>query len=346
MRFTIPVVLILLLFISPCSAAAETGYATVFVYHKFNEPKSPSTSIATEEFEAQLSYLRDNHYNVISLPDLVALIRDKTDIPPKTVVITIDDGYKSVYTHAFPMLKKYGFPFTIFLYMEAIDRYPDFMSSEAVRDIMKYKKATFGNHSYSHQRLARWPEGMSRKEYLKLLEADLLRSQERFKKILGIRPEFYAFPYGEYNQEFVKLLKKHGYTASFTQDPASTGGFSDIYLLPRYASVGSWAKMDKFSEFLLTEPLNVDNIYPPYGLLKENPPDRIEGRIINHGIYKNPGIYVSEFGWIRPEVDKENGTVTAKITEKLNRKVNRIGFTAINRETGRESTYFYMIILK
>ncbi len=345
MRFTIPVVLILLLFISPCSAAAETGYATVFVYHKFNEPKSPSTSIPVEEFEAQLKYLKDNHYNVISLPELVTLIKDKTAIPPKTVVITIDDGYKSVYTYAFPMLKKYGFPFTVFLYMEAIDRYPDFMSSEEIRDIMKYKKATFGNHSYSHKRLARWPEGMSRKEYLQLLEDDLTRSQERFKKILGIRPEFYAFPYGEYNQEFVSLLKKHGYTASLTQDPASTGLFTDIYLLPRYASVGSWAKMDKFREFLLTEPLNVENVYPPYGLLEENPPDRIEGRIINHGIYKNPGIYVSELGWIRPEVDNERGTVTTKITKKLSRKVNRIGFTATNTETGRKAVYFYMIIL-
>jgi len=345
LRFTIPVVLILLLFISP-GYAAETGYATVFVYHKFDEPESPSTSIATEEFQAQLRYLKNNQYNVVSLPELVALIRDKADIPPKTVVITIDDGYKSVYTHAFPLLKKYGFPFTVFLYMEALDRYPDFMTSGDILDIMKYKKATFGNHSYSHQRLARWPEGMSRKEYLQLLEDDLTRSQERFKKILGIRPEFYAFPYGEYNQEFVSLLKKHGYTASLTQDPASTGVPTDIYLLPRYASVGSWAKMDKFKEFLLTEPLNVDNVYPPYGILEKNPPGRIEGRIINPGNYKNLGIYVSELGWIRPEVDKESGMVTAKITEKLNRKVNRIGFTAINRETGRESTYFYMIILK
>jgi len=346
LRFTIPVVLILLIFISPRHAAADRGYATVFLYHKFNEPESPSTSISTEEFEAQLEYLKDNHYNVIGLPELVALIKGKADIPPKTVAITIDDGYRSVYTYAFPLLKKYGFPFTVFLYMEAIGRYPDYMTIEELREMVKYGKTTLGNHSYSHQRLARWPEGMSRKEYMKRLEDDLLKSEERFKEILGVRAGLYAFPYGEYNQEFVELLKKHGYTAAFTQDPASTGGFSDPYLLPRYASVGSWAQMGKFREFLLTEPLNVESVYPPYGLLEKNPPEWIEGRIANLGTYKNPGIYVSELGWIRPEVNDEKETVRAEIRERLKREVNRIGFTAVNTETGREATYFYMIILR
>ncbi len=346
MRFTIPVALILLTFISPLAAGAESGYATVFLYHKFNEPVSPSTSISTEEFEAQLRYLKDNRYNVIGLPELVSLIKDKAEIPPKTVALTIDDGYRSFYTHAFPLLRKYGFPFTVFLYMEAVGRYPDYMTADELADIMKYDKATLGNHSYSHRRLARPPEGMTREEYLQLIEDDLARSEKRFGKLLGYRPALYAFPYGEYNREFVEMVKKHGYSAAFTQDPAAIGVFSDPYLLPRYASVGSWAKMERFTEFLSTEPLDVEIMYPPYGLLDENPPGRIEGRIANLGIYRNPGIYVSELGWIRPEINPERETIRAGVEQRLKREVNRIGFTAVNAETGRKATFFYMIILR
>jgi len=338
--------LILLSFIRPLPADAESGYAVILLYHKFDEPGSPSTSISTEEFEAQLKYLKDNRYNVMGLPRLVALVRKGRDIPPKTVALTIDDGYGSVYRHAFPLLKKYGFPFTVFLYMEAIGRYPDFLTIEELRDMMRYEKATFGNHSYSHRRLARWPAGMSRKEYMKRLESDLAQSEERFRKILGFDAELYAFPYGEYNRELVGLIKRRGYAAAFTQDPASTGGFSDPYLLPRYASVGSWAQMDKFRDFLTTEPLNVDHAYPPYGLLDENPPGRIEGRISEIRTYKNLGIYVSELGWLRPEIDIDKGTLKVEVKERLRRPVNRIGFTGVNHETGRKATYFYMIILR
>ncbi len=347
MRHTITVALTLLLFITdPLLAASTAGYAAVFVYHKFGEPESPTTSVSMEEFDAQLRYLRDNGYNVIGLPELVSLVGKGGEIPQKTVAITIDDGYRSVYSHAFPLLKKYGFPFTLFLYMEAVGRYPDYLTVDELLEIKAYGKATFGNHSYSHRRLARWPEGMSTTQYLRWLEEDLLKSERRFERLLGFKPEFYAFPYGEYNREFVELIKRRGYRASFTQDPASTGSFSDLHLLPRYASVGSWALMDKFREFLSTEPLHVDRIRPPYGILDENPPDRIEGRIIGHERYKNFGIYVSELGWLRPEVHEESGRVTIKPSGRLQRKTNRIGFTAVNTETGRTAAYFYMILLR
>jgi peptidoglycan/xylan/chitin deacetylase (PgdA/CDA1 family) len=327
------------------SSAAHAGYATVFVYHKFDEPKSPSTSITSEVFEAQLRYLQENKYNVISLHELVSYLRYGKEIPEKTVVLTIDDGYRSFFTKAFPLLKKYRLPFTIFLYMEAVGRYPDYITIDQLREIKRYSKAILGNHSYSHSRFGRWPDGMSRDEYVRWIEHDLLRSEARFEELVGYSPEYFAFPYGEYSQEYVNSIKERGYIASLTQDPASTGKFTDRFLIPRYAVVGRWATLKKIREFLETEPLRVDMVTPAYGVLKENPPSRIEGRIHNHSIYKNIGIYISELGWIKPEFSREvEGKIYIDITARLERRINRIGFSALNTLTGRRASYFYLII--
>jgi peptidoglycan/xylan/chitin deacetylase (PgdA/CDA1 family) len=324
----------------------ETGYATVFVYHKFNEPSSPSTSISSEILEAQLKYLKENAFHVVQLHEIVTYLKEGLKIPPRTVAITLDDGYKSVYEHAFPLLKKYDFAFTIFLYMEAIDSFSDYLTVDELREMKKYGKVTFGNHSFAHSRFARWPRDASQEDYLKSLEDDLLKSEKRFDELLGFKSEFYAFPYGEYNREFVELLRQRGYSAAFTQDPFNTGPATDRFLIPRNPIVGTWATMEKFKEFLETEPISVQTFYPDYGVLNVNPLPKIEFTAGDILPYENIGIYVSELGWLKPEVDRKEGRVKVLPLQKLKRKINRVGITARNTVTGRKASFFYMIILR
>ena len=327
------------------AGSAFAGHATIFVYHKFEEPKSPSTSISIEVFEDQLDYLQKNNYNVIGLPELVTLLEDQREIPEKTVVLTIDDGYRSVYKKAFPILKKFGFPFTLFLYMEAVGRYPDYMRLDELQVMSRYRKVTFGNHSYSHARFGRMPEGITKRDYIRQIEDDLSRSEKRFNDILGYNPLYFAYPYGEYSKEYADTLKSRGYRVSLAQDPGSTGLFTDLFLIPRYAVVGSWARLDKIKEFLESEPLQLEDINPPYGILGKNPPSAIEGRVVNHHNYRNFGVYISEFGWKKPILDESSGHVSVKGLEIFKRKINRIGFTAINRITGKPASHFYMVTL-
>ncbi len=316
------------------------AYATVLLYHKFGESSSPSTSIPVDTFESQLAYLKDNNYNVISIDKLVKLIKKQRPIPPKTLVITIDDGYRSVYTKAFPLLKKYGFPFTVFLYMEAIDRYPDYMTKEQLLDMADYEGATFGNHSYSHQRFGRMKNRMLKEK----LSEDLDRSEKRFNKILGHNPLYYAYPYGEYNIAYVKTIKKRGYKAAFTQDPFSAGCFSDPYLIPRVPLVGSWSSIEKLKAFLDREPLPVKGFKPTFGLLSENPLRRIYFQVDFIESYKNFRIYVTEHGWFNPVVNREKGIVYINRVLLLQKDINRIALRAVNKTTGRKAFFFYMVI--
>ena len=76
--------------------------------------------VSAPQFEAQLDWLARNNYQVLRLADVAGFLAGKKALPQRSVVITIDDGYETVYRHAFPLLKKYGFPATLFVYTDFI----------------------------------------------------------------------------------------------------------------------------------------------------------------------------------------------------------------------------------
>ena len=110
------------------------GHATILLYHRFGDDRYPTTSVSMEDFERQMLYLKENGYRVVRLKEIVRLVKEGRDIPEKTVAITIDDGYRST-MKAYEVLKRFGFPFTVFLYMEAVGRYPDFLTLEQIREM-------------------------------------------------------------------------------------------------------------------------------------------------------------------------------------------------------------------
>ncbi|MGH7412105.1 MAG: polysaccharide deacetylase family protein, partial [Candidatus Methylomirabilis sp.] len=92
----------------------------ILTYHDIEPVSKNRFAITTELFEQQLKYLKENGYVVVTLDDLDRFLRYEQPLPKKAVVITIDDGYKSAKTIAAPLLKKYGFPATFFIYTDFI----------------------------------------------------------------------------------------------------------------------------------------------------------------------------------------------------------------------------------
>jgi len=334
-------VILLSSLLSPCFASTR-NFATVLIYHKFNTPKSPSTSIDTDTFEAQLRYLRDNNFNVLSMSEFLNFVK-KGDFPPRSVLITIDDGYRSVYEYAYPLLKKYGFPFTVFLYMEGVGRYPDYMTVEQMKELLS-DGVTLGNHSYTHRRLARPYRWKDQATYISELKKDFEKSENRFKRLFGTPPVVYAYPYGEYNDYYRRLVKKRGYLAAFTQDSGAVSSDSDHFLIPRNPIVGTWASMRQFRRVLQTEPLHVRSFSPSPGVLEKNPPSLIYFTVDPISTYKNLEIYISELGWLSPIVDRLKNRVYIKGIPALKREINRIGLSGIDSRTGRKALFLYMVI--
>jgi len=120
--------------------------AVVFMYHRFGEDRYPSTSIRVDQFRQQMEYLRDGGFTVIPLAELMAFLSGNQTLPPKAVVITVDDAYRSIYEVAYPLLAEYGFPFTVFVSTDPLDsKLPGYLNWDQIRE-MASNGVTFANH--------------------------------------------------------------------------------------------------------------------------------------------------------------------------------------------------------
>jgi len=122
----------------------------VLGYHDFSTDK-PETEmrIDTDKFRRQMEQIRELGLPVISMTDFQAWKRGAATIPERSVLITIDDGWKSTYTDAFPILRELGYPFTLFLYKNYVDGGGRALTSEMIREMQQHG-ATIGSHSVSH----------------------------------------------------------------------------------------------------------------------------------------------------------------------------------------------------
>ena len=319
----------------PQGALPSDNYATVFIYHRFGDERYPTTSVSLEDFKKQLEYLKNNGYRVVKLSELYKMAQEKK-IPPKTVAITVDDGYRTTYK-AFKLLKEFNFPFTLFLYMEAVGRYPDFLTEEQLREMEESGLVEFENHLYSHPRLARLRIKLTEKEYLKVLKREAELSEKRFLKLFGRKPRFLAFPYGDYDRISVEFFKKRGYKLLLTQDRGNWDG--KRVLVPRMAVVGSQSSFKRFVADLKVEPLPIKKHEPPIGLYKKptvRPVFGVEER------FKNCWVYLTEIGWVKGV--KEGIRVTAQRELPLKKPSTRVGIRCRDGETKRKAEFFYLII--
>ena len=118
--------------------------AHIFIYHRFNDERHPSTNTTLLELRANFEYFKHNGYEVIPLEKLISALHKKEPIPDNWVVLTIDDNYKSFYNHGLALFKEYGYPFSMFVYVGATEKnYGDIMSWEELKEIQKYGSLEF-----------------------------------------------------------------------------------------------------------------------------------------------------------------------------------------------------------
>lgn len=350
----LPFVLISLLLPLSIAGAAEKKSihdpaeleATVLIYHRFGEDKYPTTNIAVERFREQLEYLKNNNYTVISLEKLFGSLVKGEPLPLRSVVLTIDDGYRSVYEKAWPLLREYGYPFTVFLYVQATDNnHWNYMTWDHVRE-MQAAGVDFQNHGFGHYHMAFRPKGMETEEYRTWIRADLAVSSRILSEKLNVQPRFYAVPYGEYSETFLDEVRSFGYEGIFLQDPGSISRDTDPFAIPREPILGKdWSTMKHFQMVLERVDLPVVDRIPGSGRLSDATPEKFGAQLLYPGRYVpgTVGIYVSELGWQQAEVSDEGIAAIANSTT-LSHRINRVAVSAREKESGRTAIRFWMII--
>lgn len=280
--------------------------AHVFVYHRFGDSKHTSTNTTLKELEKEFTYFKDNGYEVVKLSQIIEKVKNKEEIPDNWVALTIDDSYKSFYKNGLPIFKKYNYPFSLYVYVEATQKgYGDFMTWDELKDASKYGK--IGLHSYSHPHLTK----ISKQKVFN----DTKKSFEVFEEKLGFKPKSYAYPYGEYNEQIKNTLKEFKFDYILNQSIGTINKNSDVYDINRIALVGKVNLEQKLRyktlEAQWLEPLK----YPKDGVLK-----RVHARVDSK--IKTIKLYITGFGW--QDVKVNNGIIDVKLDLKLKNSRTRV----------------------
>jgi peptidoglycan/xylan/chitin deacetylase (PgdA/CDA1 family) len=246
----------------------EETIVPILTYHKFCTGESPDAyTINIKDFEEQMAYLKDNDYRVISVTQLLDCIENNF-FPEKPVVITIDDGFKSVYHLAFPVLKKYQFPATLYLYTDFIANGPHQLSWEEIREMID-SGMEIGSHSLSHCNLINMKQNESPMGYLRRIEKEVNLSKAILERNTGCTVQSFAYPYGVYSNQIVMLAKQAGYQALLNVNSMNNSIPINPYSLNRQIIPAGFS-IKQFETLLREKVLKVNNIFPADGTVTNN----------------------------------------------------------------------------
>jgi len=209
-------------------------YQTVPVlsYHDFSGNKFSKMIVTRAAFEAQMKLLKDKGYHVISMENFFDFLDFKTQIPEKSIVITIDDGWLSAYDIAYPIIKKYGYPVTLFVYTDLIGRTKKTLTWDLVKE-MAGSGIDMQCHTKTHRDLTLRLKNEPFKEYIEAIDQEIVESTRVLKEKLNIDTKFIAYPYGKTNHLVIALLKKHGYRGGFSVKRRGNPFFVNNYTVHR-----------------------------------------------------------------------------------------------------------------
>jgi peptidoglycan/xylan/chitin deacetylase (PgdA/CDA1 family) len=284
----------------------------IFVYHRFDDNRYPTTNISTKTLKAEFNYLKKHNYKVVPLIDIVEKIKAKEKVPDNWVAFTIDDGFKTFYTNGLPVFKQFGYPFTLFIAVRYTqEKYRDYVSWKQLKEIAKYGSVEF--HSYGHGHFGR----MSDNE----IKNDMEKGLKFMKEQLNYKPKLFVYPYGEYDSRIEKIVNSYGFGAVFNQNiGAINGECSNEYDIDRSAVVGSNSK--DFKLYLKFKELCGVHFHKPLSFPKEKIVRTIEVTLDDKRI-TSADIFISNHGWHKVKV--KNGKIIYHANKKVSRDRIKIG---------------------
>jgi peptidoglycan/xylan/chitin deacetylase (PgdA/CDA1 family) len=320
----------------------QTAQTIIFGYHRFvDKVRHPDTEITPQDFEKQMQELKNHGITVIGMQDLLAWKRGEKNIPPRCAVISFDDGWKSQYDVAWPIMKKFGYTFTMFIYTEGVQG-GHFGGGQAITweqlSEMRDAGIDIEAHSKTHQDLRKPYDKVTKRrlsppEYQQWLQDEIAGSKQLLEQRLGIKVNCFAVPYGFYNEQAKQIAKSAGYEAMFTvygqpityTSPLDSLGrymieankpkvFVDAVKMIGTSAGGAAAVAEVGNANLSTQPADGETVRTALPLIRANL--SAMGAI-------DPGsvqMRVSGLGPVPASYDPKTGTVAYQVTQKLRDK--------------------------
>lgn len=214
------------------------------MYHSI-DTNSLFFTVRPEDFAEQMAYLKNKRFNVVPLSRLVEWVETKQPIPRRTVVLTFDDGYEDNYFNAWPILKRYNFPATIFLVSGSIGQtlYSKQNIPFRILDWSQIQKMhqsgliDFQPHSLTHQKLSQID--------LEQAKDEIKKSKDIIEKQLNKDCRLFAYPKEDFNEGIIRILKENNFRSALTINNGLVDENSDLFKLLR-KSINAETNMIQF----------------------------------------------------------------------------------------------------
>lgn len=217
----------------------------ILMYHNIGYEKGGSF-VTPDNFTRQMEYIKKNNYEIITLDELVKSIKNKERLKKNKVVITFDDGYKDNFEYAYPVLKKSGFPCTIFLITGLIGNKKGFLNWDEVIAMSK-DGISFGGHTKTHLYLGSVRDKETAME-------EIAGSKKAIEQKTGIAVNYFSYPIGGFNDVVEETVIEAGYKGACATNRGQDVFNNNIYELKRIKVTNSdttkpfsfWAKMSGY----------------------------------------------------------------------------------------------------
>lgn len=324
----------------------EPAVATIICYHVVESPFDTEFSITRQTFLQQMQYLAATGYRVVSLADVYDYVAGRREsLPKNAVVITVDDGYRCVHSEIYPILKKYRFPFTVFIYPKWIGQSSYALSWSQIEE-MAASGVDIQSHSLSHSSLTLRSNGTANRTYLSWLRAELEGSKEEIEKRTGQPVRFLAYPYGDYDPLVASHASAAGYAAGLTCDFGPVREGSDPFRLRRIV-IRKDTTLASFRRRLGAEALELEATEPLSGSRFEAGAPVVSATIRDFRTLDPASVQMAVLSLGRTpfSYDPRNGTISLVVREELKGNLQRAFVWGNDRKTGKRmeaSWTFYL----
>jgi peptidoglycan/xylan/chitin deacetylase (PgdA/CDA1 family) len=285
------------------------------MYHRFNEPKYPSTNIQMDIFKQQIEIIEDSNYKFNNPSEFEKMF--STPKIKKEILITIDDAFLSFYQEAWPFLKKNKIPFILFVSTEPVGK-KGYMSWSQIREVESEDFAFIGHHSHTHDYLI----NETNDQFI----SDIEKANKIFLKELGYIPNLFSYPFGEYSK-FMRNYVSENFKFAFGQHSGVIDLNKDKFELPRFPINEKYGELKRFKSIINYFPLEYKEIFPEEKYLsQENNPPKFQVKFFkeqknldNINCYSNEGNK-----WEKSKTNFSNYTLTIKFREPFMPRRGRI----------------------
>jgi peptidoglycan/xylan/chitin deacetylase (PgdA/CDA1 family) len=219
----------------PEQARAEQ-LVPVLTYHRFDpDTAKASTIVTTPVFEAQMSWLVAHHIRVVPLHDVVAAERGAA--PPvegPAVAITADDGFRTVYTQMFPIIRSEHIPVTLFLNPAMISGGGAYLTWAMIEEMRASGLIDIEAHTQTHPNFNTERARLGPEAYRDFITSQIAGSRQALQARLGVSSDYLAWPYGIHDAQLEQVAAQAGFSAAFALGSRAAAPGEDAFAIPRY----------------------------------------------------------------------------------------------------------------